>query len=169
MAQLHQDTSSEGSVGHDVTHITLHDYYRTLVDGGANNGFGNSDEMKLLSYASPSRYVCVSGIGGIDIPEVQIGTFAAKIRLDADGRFVLGIFHEYGEIERGNSIHSKIQLQDGGCEVFDDSVLLGGRQCLVHKDGSIIPFNIHQGLPYIRMIYPSDDDLQNLPRITIHD
>eukprot|EP00984_Skeletonema_dohrnii_P005795 scaffold2045_cov181-Skeletonema_dohrnii-CCMP3373.AAC.1 len=166
MVRLHQDTSNDGSAGHDATHVTLHDYNKTLVDGGANYGFGNSDEMRLLSYASPSRHVCVSGIGGIDIPEVQIGTFAAKIRLD-DGRFVLGIFHEYGEIESGNSIHSKIQLQDGGCEVFDDSVLLGGRQCLVHKDGSIIPFDIHQGLPYIRMIYPSDDDLQNLPRITM--
>jgi len=166
MAQLHQDISSDDSAGHDATHVTLHDYNKTLVDGGANYGFGNSDEMRLLSYASPSRHVGVTGIGGIDIPEVQVGTFAAKIRLD-DGRFVLGIFHEYGEIESRNSIHSKIQLQDGGCEVFDDSVLLDGRQCLVHKDGSIIPFDIHQGLPYIRMIYPSDDDLQNLPRITM--
>ena len=103
-----------------------------LIDAGANNGVANPQEMRLLSYASPPRGINISGVGNHDIPGLRVATFAVKVQLQ-DGRFVLLIFPEYGELTSGPTIHPKIQLRDGGCEVFDEPELLGGKQCIVHE------------------------------------
>ncbi len=132
------------------------------VDGRANNGLGNPQEMQLLYYVTPACYIDVNGIGGIEIQSLQIGTFAANVRL-SNGRFALLVFHEYGELRKGTSIHSKLQLSDGGCKVHDDPISLGSWQCIIHEEGIHIPMGFCCGLAFIEMLYPSDEDIETLP------
>eukprot|EP00986_Skeletonema_menzelii_P005314 scaffold1914_cov110-Skeletonema_menzelii.AAC.1 len=83
-----------------------------LVDGGAKCGLANPQEMRLMDYVSPSRYINITGVGDLTIPSLKIGNFASKVQLQ-DGRHVIMIFREYGELLRGNTgktIHSKIRL-----------------------------------------------------------
>ena len=98
-----------------------------LVDGGANGGLANPKEMRLISYCYPPRYVNITGVGDLNIPQLKIGTYAAKVQL-SDGHYVLMMFHEYGELQNGKTIHSKIQLADNGCIIHDHPELLGGAQ-----------------------------------------
>eukprot|EP00986_Skeletonema_menzelii_P011263 scaffold5762_cov86-Skeletonema_menzelii.AAC.1 len=68
--------------------------------------------MRLMDYVSPYRYINITGVGDLTIPSLKIGNFASKVQLQ-DGRHVIMIFHEYGELLRGNTgktIHSKIRL-----------------------------------------------------------
>eukprot|EP00985_Skeletonema_marinoi_P005226 scaffold2257_cov155-Skeletonema_marinoi.AAC.1 len=133
-----------------------------LIDGGANGGLGNRKEMRLIAYTSPERYVNITGVGNHNIPRLRIGTFAAKVQLQ-DGRWVLMIFHEYGELPSGKTIHSKLQLKDNNCEVYDDPERLAGRQCLITQEGYHIPMDFKQGLAYIKMHFPTEDEVKNLP------
>eukprot|EP00984_Skeletonema_dohrnii_P028841 scaffold18987_cov100-Skeletonema_dohrnii-CCMP3373.AAC.1 len=114
-----------------------------LIDGGANGGLANR-------------------VGNHNIPKLRIGTFAAKVQLQ-DARWVLMIFHEYGELPNGKTIHSKVQLKDNNCEVYDDPERLAGRQCLITQEGYHIPLDFSQGLAYIKMFFPTDEDFKNLP------
>jgi len=137
-----------------------------LIDGGANGGLGNRKEMRLIAYTSPERYVNITGVGNHNIPRLRIGTFAAKVQLQ-DGRWVLMIFHEYGELPSGKTIHSKLQLKDNNCEVYDDPERLAGRQCLITQEGYHIPMDFKQGLAYIKMHFPTEDEVKNLPCVVM--
>eukprot|EP00986_Skeletonema_menzelii_P019416 scaffold27964_cov314-Skeletonema_menzelii.AAC.1 len=66
--------------------------------------------MRLMDYVSPSRYINITDVGDLTIPSLKIGNFASKVQLQ-DGRHVIMVFHEYGELLHGNTgktIHSKI-------------------------------------------------------------
>jgi hypothetical protein len=121
-----------------------------LIDGGANGGLANPREMRLINYTCPLRYVNITGVGDLNIPKLKIGTFASKVQLQ-DGRFVLMIFHEYGELPNGKTIHSKIQLCDNQSKVYDDPEMLDGRQCIDTLEGYSIPIDFENGLAYIKM------------------
>ncbi len=84
--------------------------------------------MKLIAYSDPTRFVNITGEGDLNIPKLKIGTYASKVQLQ-DGRYVLMIFHEYGELPMGRTIHSKIQLADNGCTIHDHPQMLVGEQC----------------------------------------
>ena len=134
-----------------------------LIDSGANGGLANPKEMKLISYASPGRFVNITGVGNMKIPRLRIGTFAAKVQTQ-DGRYIILMFHEYGELPDGKTIHSKIQLRDNGCAVYDEPESLDGKQCLITLEGHNIPIDFENGLAYIKMTYPDEEDLK-LPTI----
>ena len=56
------------------------------------------------------------------------------------------MFHEYGELQNGKTIHSKIQLADNGCTIHDESELLGGKQCLTTLEGHEVPLDFENGI-----------------------
>ena len=65
---------------------------------------------------------------------------------------------------------SKLQLQDGGCRICDTPTSLGGKQRLIplqedHRD--IVPISFKDGLPFVEMTYPTDEDMLRLPLIPI--
>ena len=136
-----------------------------LIDGGANGGLANPKEMKLIAYSDPTRFIHITGVGDLRIPKLKIGTYASKVQLQ-DGRFVLMIFHEYGELPSGRTIHSKIQLADNGCTIHDHPQMLGGEQCIKTVEGHKIPLDFENGLPYIKMQYPSEEDMK-LPHVVM--
>ena len=140
-------------------------YLLSLVDGGANTGLANLQQMRLLYYAYPSRYINVDIAGGMRIQALQVGTFAAKATTKS-GEAILLIFNEYGELRQGPSVHSKIQLADGGCQVCDVPIALSGKQCItIHE--RVLPLVLDQGLPFVKTTYPSDEDLESLPRVNM--
>ena len=134
-----------------------------LIDGGANGGLASPNEMRRLNYVDPPRRVNVTGVGEHSINGLAIGTYAAKIRTSHG--YIIGIFHEYGELKNGKTIHSALQLRDGGNTVDDTAMHLGGRQRITTSHGHIIPLDFENGLPYIKMQLPSDDDLVDYPHV----
>jgi hypothetical protein len=44
---------------------------------------------------------------------------------------------------------------------------VGGKQCITTLDGYIIPFTIKDGLPYMEMTYPTDEDLLKYPHVVL--
>ena len=137
-----------------------------LIDGGANTGLANPKYLRLLRYANPSRTIDVTGIGDANLVGLKIGTFAAKVH-DQGGIPIVLIFNEYGELNNGDTVHSKLQLEDGHCIVSDRPTHMMGQQCISFPSRSphVIPIIYNEGLPYITMTYPTDEDLELLPRI----
>ncbi len=75
------------------------------------------------------------------------------------------VFHEYGEIKEGPTIHSKMQMGCAGCSVGDLPLEMGGTQSITTttRYGEVnIPITFKNGLPFIEMEYPSEDDLSEL-------
>ena len=60
-----------------------------------------------------------------------------------------------------------MQVRDGGAFVDDDPILLGGKQCIKTEEGYVIPIDFKNGLPYVKMEYPTDDDLKDLPQVIL--
>eukprot|EP00984_Skeletonema_dohrnii_P001630 scaffold520_cov88-Skeletonema_dohrnii-CCMP3373.AAC.1 len=145
-----------------------------LIGGGANVGLANPNYLRLLQYALPSRKINVSGIGNSRLNELRIGTFAGTV-MTSCGRQVLLIFNEYGEMDNGEGsdggqiVHSKMQLEDGGCLVNDRPLQLMGEQNIVPTtvEGYTIPITYVNGLPHVQTTYPTDAQLDTLPRIVM--
>eukprot|EP00984_Skeletonema_dohrnii_P007483 scaffold2711_cov87-Skeletonema_dohrnii-CCMP3373.AAC.1 len=145
-----------------------------LIDGGANVGLANPNYLRLLQYALPSRKINVSGIGNSRLDELRIGTFAGTA-MTSCGHLVLLIFNEYGEMEIGEGsdggqiVHSKMQLEDGGCLVNDRPLQLMGEQNIIPTtvEGYTIPITYVNGLPHVKTTYPTDAQLDTLPRIVM--
>jgi hypothetical protein len=80
---------------------------------------------------------------------------------------VILIFIQYAYHGLGRSIHSAIQLEHYKSRVDDRSIKAGGRRCLTTLEGYVIPLDIINGLPYMKMRPPSDGELKALPHIII--
>ena len=51
--------------------------------------------------------------------------------------------------------------------VHDKSCKVGGHQCIVTNDGYVIPINIINGMPYIRMRLNTKNELEESPCIIL--
>mmetsp|Transcript_12867 Transcript_12867/g.21161 ORF Transcript_12867/g.21161 Transcript_12867/m.21161 type:complete len:735 (-) Transcript_12867:3937-6141(-) len=140
-----------------------------LIDSGANNGLANSKQLRRLNYSVPRRYIKVTGIGESDDRSIRIGTFAGKVTTEM-GREVILILHEFGECFEGPTIMSKLQMLDGGCDICDTPITLGGRQHLIPlqdaRQNITIPISFQDGLPFVEMTYPTDEDMLTLPMVS---
>ena len=94
-----------------------------LMNGGANCGLGNENDLRLLSYAEPERTIVVTGHNGTNDRALKIGTLAAKVT-NANGESILIIMHEFGVTQTGPTILSKIQLLHAKCKVMMFHTLL---------------------------------------------
>lgn len=144
----------------------------SVIDGGANGGFGHPRYLRLLAYASPARRVDVVGVGNGRIGGLRIGSFAGTATTMCGTRVLL-IFNEYGELMEDDDtafcIHSKLQLEHGGCIVHDRPRQLNGEQSIItpSAEGYVIPLSYRNGLPFMRTSYPTDDEMRNLPFVVM--
>ncbi len=121
-------------------------------------------DIRRLWYADPPRRVNVIVAGGNQIKALKVASFAAKVKT-IEGTPIILVFHEYGEINEGPTIHSKIQMGCAGCEVGDLPMEMGGTQSIVAstRNGNFtIPITFKDGLPLVEMKYPSDFELSEL-------
>ena len=136
----------------------------SLVDGGANGGLLNPADVRVLETDLISSVDVVGVTDGVleSLPLVQA---AARIETVSDGP-IIGIFSQYAlRSDGGRSIHSKGQLQHFGLLVDDTATAVGGTQTIVTNDGHVIPLHFRDGLAYMDMVPPSDDDMARYPHV----
>ena len=141
-------------------HANVH-HKGSLVDGGANGGLAGSDVRVLATGFGKAD---VTGIGENTISNLDLCTVAGVV--DTTSGPVVGIFHQYANHGQGTTIHSANQLAAFGQDVNErPKSLPGGRQSIITVDGYVIPLAIRQGLPYMDMHPPSDEEMESLPHV----
>ena len=118
--------------------------------------------MRIME--TTDRHAEVVGIGEHTISNVPLSTVAGVVTT-TDGDAV-AIFHQYAHHGKGKTIHSVSQLEHFGLDVNDRSLKVrNGKQRIVTPDGHVIPLHIRDGLAYLDMHPPTDDELATLPHI----
>ena len=121
--------------------------------------------MRLLSYASPERFVDLFGIQGKVTSGMLVGTFVSIIRLNTNEE-VLGVFHEYAHNpNHQQAIHSTLQLTAHGMNVEDRSPRFGAPPSITTPQGDVIPLSFIDGLPMLRLRCPTDMEVVSTRRI----
>ena len=132
-----------------------------LVDRRANAGLAGSD-MGVIH--KPLRQINVVGINDHELTALDVVT-AARV-LQTNKGPVLGKFHEYAHLGKGNYIHASGQTEWFKCKVDDKSSIVSGSQSIKALEGYALPIVIQPGLPYL---YPlsslTDKDLETLPHV----
>ena len=94
----------------------------------------------------------------------MVGNFCTVV--DTNDKPILLIFHNYAYLpSQHGTIHSKIQIQDGGSVVCDTSTVLGGLSRIDTPCGRKIPLCFRQALPYIRQRLPTEEEMLNLDQV----
>ena len=135
----------------------------SLIDGGANGGLIGSDalilEEDLLNRAD------VVGVTDHVLPSLPIVQAAAKLDTTDQGP-IIGVFSSYAKRNDGGpTVHSKGQMEAFGLIIDDKSSQVGGNQCIITTEGYVVPLHIRQGLPYLPMAVPSQEELESLPHV----
>ena len=148
---------------HEVYQVSKHSVRSprgAMVDRGANGGIAGND-CKIVELSG--RRIDVTGINNHQISQIPVGTVAAHA-VSQRGEVIL-IMHQYAIHQENRTIHSCVQLEHFGNMVEDRSLKAGGNQRLTTQDGYVFPIDIVQGLPYIKMRVPSDDEYATLPHV----
>ena len=136
----------------------------SLMDRGANGGLLGSD-ARVIGYLDPDRTADVSGLADHTVSDLRIGTAAAVVQTQRG--MVCIIMHQYAIYGKGKTIHSCGQWENFGVQVEDRSRTVGGRQRIITPDGYVIPLQIRNGLAYIDMRPPNDEELDTLPQVIV--
>ena len=134
-----------------------------LVDRGANGGFWGSEGRVIAT--SDTQKADISGIQNTVVRDLPISTIAAKLQSDQGP--IIGLFHQYALCGEGNTIHSSIQFEAFGHEVHNKGLLLGGKQHIKTVDGFVIPMSMVNGLVYMHMDTPTDEEMESLTHVTM--
>jgi hypothetical protein len=133
----------------------------SLIDSGANGGWAGDDVRWLVSH--PVDRATVSGIAGRSVENLRIATVAGYIESTTGP--IIGIFNQYAYYGKGKSIHSVMQMKHFGLNIDDDSKFLGGEQRIVTKDGFVIPLHVRDGLIYMDMRKPTDNEMSTFRHV----
>ena len=135
----------------------------SLVDRGANGGLGG-DDMRVIETVQNAK-ADVSGITNNVAKNLDIVLGASLIKTNRG--MIIGLFPQYAYLGKGKTIHSCIQMEAFGLMVDERSrkVQNPGRQMVQTPDGYKIPIKIRNGLPYMDMKYPSEEDLDTFPHV----
>jgi hypothetical protein len=80
---------------------------------------------------------------------------------------VIGLFPQYAYLGQGKTIHSCTQMEDWGILVDEKprKSKYPGKQRIETPDGYAFPIAIRNGLPYLDMSYPSEEDMDKYPHV----
>jgi hypothetical protein len=132
-----------------------------LIDGGANGGMSGAD-VRVIS--ETLHTIDVTGLAEKTLSNLPVCTVAALIQTNKGP--IIGIFHQYAHYGKGQTVHSSNQLKAFGIMVDDTPRHLpGGTQRLLTPEGYFIPISIRNGLPYIDMSPPTDEELSTYPHV----
>ena len=134
-----------------------------LVDRGANGGILGKDAMVLHRY--DGREVNIKGINNHEMSDLTIVDGASKC--ESNRGPVILIMNQYAYHPTGGTIHSCGQIEHYKNVVDDRSMKVGGKQCIKTLDGYILPLDIINGLPYLKMEPPSQKELDELPHVIL--
>ena len=135
----------------------------SLVDRGANGGLAGSD-VRVIERTQ--RTVDITGIDNHQVTGLPIVTAAAKV--DTTRGPVIVLLHQYAYLGQGKSIHSAVQMEHYEIDVNDKSrKVKGGKQSITTLEGNVIPLKFRDGLAYMDMSSPTDEELLTLPHIPL--
>lgn len=134
----------------------------SLVDRGANGGIIGNDAIVILQH---QRQVDVTGIDNHELNALKIVDASAKAT-SQHGDVIL-ILRQYAYHGVGRTIHSAGQIEHYKNIVDDKSMKVGGRQCIRTSDGYILPLDIINGLPYLKMYPNSRKEWDTLPHVIL--
>ena len=127
----------------------------SLIDGGCNGGLAGDDVVVL---EISTQLIDITGNADSQIESVPISTVAGLIST-TEGP-IIGIFHQYAAYRKGSTIHSVNQLCSFGLQVNDIPISFsGGKQCIFTPDDHKIHLAVREGLCYMDMHVPPDDEL----------
>jgi hypothetical protein len=133
----------------------------SLIDGGANGGMSGSD-VRIINQTT--NFADVTGIADKSVPNLPICTVAGLI--ETHKGYIIGIFNQYAHHGQGKTVHSMNQMRHFGLKIDDTPRSLGhGKQCIQTPDGYIIPLSIRNGLPFMDMTPPTDNELDAYPHV----
>lgn len=133
----------------------------SLIDGGCNGGLAGED---VLVIEESLHRVDVTGIADSKIESVPICTVAGLIQATTGP--LIAIFHQYAHYGKGKTIHSVNQLRAFGLDVNDiPKSCKGGTQSITTPEGFTIPLAIRDGLCYLDMRKPTDDEMSSFEHV----
>lgn len=132
----------------------------SLVDRGANGGILGNDAKVIHVHM---REVDVTGIDNHELNALKLVDATAKVMTQLGP--VIGIFRQYAYHGINRSIHSSGQFEAYKNKVDDRSMKVGGKQCINTNDGYVIPLDIINGLPYLKMQPNTDSEFADLPHV----
>ena len=134
----------------------------SLVDRGANGGIIGNDARVTFQH---QREVDVTGIDNHELNALKIVDASARIMTQHGP--VIAILRQYAYHGLGRTIHSAGQFEHYKNMVNDRSMKAGGKQCIRTHDGYVIPIDIINGLPYMKMDSHSDQEWHDLPHVIL--
>ena len=140
------------------SHVSRHQR-GSLVDRGANGGLIGQDAIVFHQHL---REVDVSGIDNHEITGLKMVNASARI-VTHKGPAV-AIFNQYAYHGIGRTIHSSGQLEHYKNRVDDRSRKVNGKQCIRTVEELLIPLDIINGLPYLKM-QPTTPNHQVVDRV----
>jgi hypothetical protein len=135
-----------------------------LIDSKANGGLAG-DDVRILDINEHIK-IDVTGIANNDIDNLKLAQVAGVVNTMSDGPAVL-IFLQYTLYRKGRMIHSKMQMEHFGCLVNDCARINGDTQSLVTPEGHGIPLSIREGLFYMDMHAPNNQEMETLPHVFV--
>ena len=132
------------------------------MDRGVNGGIIGNDARVCHTYA---REVDVTGINNHQMSSLKIVDASAKIITHRGP--IIGIFKQYAYHRVLRSIHSSGQLEHFKNKVDDRSMKVGGTQCIRTHDGYVIPLDIINGLPYLKMEPNTDEEFEKSTHMSL--
>jgi hypothetical protein len=108
--------------------------------------------------------VDVNGIANQSVTNLPLCTVAGLIETHKGP--IIGIFNQYAHYGTGNTVHSVNQMRHFGLKVDETPRTFGhGKQCIQTPDGYVIPLSIRNGLPFMDMTPPTDNELDSYPHV----
>ena len=107
----------------------------------------------------------VTGIDNHEMNGLQMVDAGAYIETNLGPRILVMRQYAYHGINR--TIHSSLQLEHYKNKVDDKSIKAGGRQCITTPDNVVIPLDIINGLPYMKMRPYTDEEAATIPAVIL--
>jgi hypothetical protein len=140
-------------VNYRVNTRQVHPSGLSLVDRGANGGVAGG-KVRVLA-ESAGHFVSLTGLDNQEVPDLPICTVAGY-GCNQNGPAIL-IMHQYAYLGQGKTIHLSSQFESFGIEMDNQlHKVPGGKQWNKTPDGYLIPLDIVQGLPYLKMRPPTN-------------
>ena len=132
------------------------------MDRGANGGILGCDANVILIH---TREVDVTGIDNHELNALKLVDASAKVITQLGPAIV--ILRQYAYHGRDRSIHSAGQIEHYKNTVNDRSMKVGGSQHVRTNEGYILPLDIINGLPYLKMTPNTDQEFEELPHLVL--
>ena len=114
----------------------------------------------------PHAFVDITGVGGKVLQHLPIVQGSSLVHTIHEGPIIL-IMSQYVHKPDSKSIQSKSQIEHFGGVVHDSAKSTGGQQLVVTHEGYTIPLHVRNGLYYMDMVPPTDDDMERYPHVFI--